>query len=55
MKNLIIKMLERVPRTRWWTRRLRRERTRWIDTLERLRRFQSDRQTWNAGFWAGRT
>jgi hypothetical protein len=42
MKNLIIMLLERVPHTRWWAKRLRMERTRWLESLSRL---QSDRQT----------
>jgi len=37
MKALMIKFLERVPRTRWWAQRIGRERHQWIETLSRLR------------------
>jgi hypothetical protein len=43
MKNWIIKLLEQIPHTRWWNKRLRMERVRWIERLES--RLQSDRQT----------
>jgi hypothetical protein len=43
MKNLIIKLLERIPHTPWWTKRVKIERVRWIERLES--RLQSDRQT----------
>lgn len=34
---LAVRLLERVPHTRWWLRR-REERIRWIERLERLTR-----------------
>ena len=36
MKDLLIKLLERLPHTRWWAKRIRRERLRWIHGLSRL-------------------
>jgi len=37
MKTLLIKFMERVPHTRWWSNRIRRERIRWIEGLSRLK------------------
>ncbi len=41
IRDWIIRLLEQVPRTRWWTLRVRRERIRWIESLENLSRVQS--------------
>ncbi len=36
MKRIVILLLERIPRTRWWSKRMRRERALWLDSLTRL-------------------